>query len=570
LPSSRKIRYTTKISNIPTINSLHISDYVLIDRLDIEFRSGLTVITGPTGAGKSIIIGALGLLLGGKADAAVISGDADSCVVEGEFTVKDESVRRICEENDIDYDEGNFILRRVIHRSGRSRSFVNDCPVALPSLAALGRCLVDIHSQHDTLLLSSCVYQLSVLDRFAGNEPVLSRCHEQWDALREINSRIDALRSQISAASQQSEYNRDLYDKLAAARLREGEIAELEAEQYALAHSAQIKELIAASRELLDSEDPQKAGINAQLSTLQHTLFRLADFLPDFKELAERIESARIDIKDVWEEVENADERVSCSPERLQSVDDRLALLYGLLKRHGVETEAQLLERRDQLKVLAFGAEDMELQLEDMQKQKNAVQTEFEAICAQLHDSRTKAAKEFAKGISQSLSYMELEHSVFAVELTPCQAGPSGSDEASFVFSSFGGKPAPVAKCASGGELSRIMLSLKRLMSDFMEMPTVIFDEIDTGVSGSVADKMGSVICDMGKRMQVFAITHLPQVAAKGQAHYLVSKTSQDGRTQSSLRELSPEERVMEIARMLSGANLTAEAVANARALLLD
>jgi len=568
LPNSRKIRSITRISNTATINSLHIENYVLIDRLDIEFRSGLTVITGPTGAGKSIIIGALGLLLGSKADAAVISGEADSCIVEGEFTVKDDSVRRICEENDIDYEEGRFILRRVIHRSGRSRSFVNDSPVALPALSALGRCLVDIHSQHDTLLLSSSAYQLSVLDRFAGNGSALSRCREQWNKLHDINSEIDVLRQEISNVSLQSEYNRDLYEKLSSAKLRDGEIAELEAEQYALAHSAQIKELLASSRDLLDSEDPHKTGINSLLSDLRHTLERLSAFLPDFKELSDRVESARIDIKDVCEEIESADDKLTCSPERLQSVDDRLALLYGLLKRHGVQTEAELISRRDELKLLAFGSEEMKLRLEDLEKERKAVQADFEAVCTQLHNSRIKAATSFAKGISESLAYMELEHSVFEVELTAAPAGPTGVDEAAFVFSSFGGKPAAVAKCASGGELSRIMLSLKRMMSDFMEMPTVIFDEIDTGVSGSVADKMGSVICDMGGRMQVFAITHLPQVAAKGDAHYLVSKISEGGRTQSSLRELDPQERVMEIARMLSGAALTAEAVANAKALL--
>lgn len=512
----------------------------------------------------------MGLLLGGKADAGVISPNQDSCVVEGEFTVKDGAIRELCEENDIDYEEGHFILRRVILRSGRSRSFVNDCPVALPVLSSLGKRLVDIHSQHDTMLLSGSTYQLSVLDQFAGNNVLLQQCREKWNILRELSDRIDSLKAEIESVSLQSEYNRDLYERLASANLHSGEIAELEAEQYALSHSSQIKELLAASREILDPDDSQKSGVNMQLSALQHTLSHLANFLPNFKDLSDRIESARIEIKDICEEIEKADENASCSPDRLQSVDDRLALLYGLMKRHSAQTEDELILKRDQLKMLAFGTEDMKNQLEDMETEYKSRKAEYDVICEKLHDSRVRKAAEFSDGICRSLAYMELENSVFTVEFSTSAAGPSGTDEVCFVFSSFGGKPSPVAKCASGGELSRIMLSLKRVMSDFMEMPTVIFDEIDTGVSGSVADRMGSVICDMGKHIQVFAITHLPQVAAKGKAHYLVNKTIVQGRTKSSLRELDPEERVLEVARMLSGSTLTPEAVANAKSLLFD
>lgn len=417
--------------------------------------------------------------------------------------------------------------------------------------------------------MSSPAYQLQVLDRFAGNDALLERCREQWTALCTLSCQIDALRRDIESASAQSEYNRALYERLASANLREGEIAELEAEQYALHHSSQIKELLARSREILDSEDSRAAGVNSLLSSLEHTLSKLSEYLPEFGDLSARIESARIEIKDICEDIVAADENLSCSPERLQSVDDRLCLLYDLLRRNSVETEEQLIRRRDELKTLAFGKEDMLVQLEEMEKEREEVRAGLKAVCEQLHASRAEAAERFSAGICGSLAFMELENSVFRVELSPSSPGPSGSDEVSFVFSSFGGKPAPVAKCASGGELSRIMLSLKRMMSDFMEMPTVIFDEIDTGVSGSVADRMGSVICDMGRRMQVFAITHLPQVAAKGDAHYLVSKTITDrGQARSSLRELDSQERVMEIARMLSASNLTAEAVANAKALL--
>lgn len=551
------------------LQRLHISNFVLIDSLDIEFPDGLIIISGPTGAGKSILIGALNLLLGGKADASMISDGAENCVIEADFSLEDDALAAFCSDNDIDYDGGRLTVRRVLSRSGRSRSFVNDEPANLQVLEALGSHLVDIHSQHDTLLLTSRQFQLSVLDRYAGNRPLLDRCADLYSKVRTLDSEIASLEDAISRAEGESEYNRSLYEQLAKASLSDGELAALEEEQYTLAHSSQIKELLAAASEIFDPETSGKEGLNAALSSLSRTLQRLSEFLPDTAELAERIETARIEVKDIASEVEDRNSRMDCSPERLQQLDDRIALIYSLLKRHNVQTEAELISRRDSLKSLAFGCEALRESLEDKQNERRALAAELDSVAAELHTVRCAKAEEFSHRICEGLAFMELDRAVFKVSVEPAAMGPSGSDQVSFLFSATGtGTPAPVAKCASGGELSRIMLSLKQLMSEFMNMPTMVFDEIDTGVSGSVADRMGSVICTMGTTMQVFAITHLPQVAAKGGAHYLVQKSVDGDRTMSSIKKLSHDERVLELARMLSGSNLTPEAIANARSLL--
>lgn len=552
------------------LSSLHIRNYALIDTLDVSFPDALIIISGPTGAGKSILLGALGLLSGAKADAAAIADGAQTCIVEGEFDVKDEGLRRLCLENDLDYDEGHLIIRRTVSESGRSRGFINDSPVPLSLLAEFGSALVDIHSQHDTLLLTDKAYQLSVLDAVAGNGELLAKCGSNCTALREVRLRISALEERIARIRQESDYNAAVYEQLLSAGLQEGQIAELEAEQYQLAHSEQIKELLSAADDLLDATDASdgRQGITSDLSALGRNMDKLVEFIPSFRDLAARVESARIELKDIAEEVEAANERAVSDPARLESIDARLSLLYGLLKRHNCSTEAELIAKRDALQQEVCGSEQLQDELEQLRGQCAALEKEQKEICDGLHAAREKAVPSFVKRILHTLSFMELDRAVFDVRLNPVQPGPSGADQAEFLFSGGGSKPAPVAKCASGGELSRIMLALKELMSRHMNMPTMIFDEIDTGISGSVADHMGSVICEMGTRMQVVAITHLPQVAAKGSAHYLVQKSVEGDRAVSSIKKLSRDERVLELARMLSGAKVTDEALANAKALL--
>lgn len=549
------------------LESLHIRNFVLINSLDIDFPEGLIVITGPTGAGKSILIGALGLLLGRKADASVISGDAENCVVEGEFTSPSEAMHRFADENDFEYQNGLFTVRRTVARSGRSRAFINDTPVTLPVLEEFGAMLVDIHSQHDTRLLTSKPYQMSILDAYAGNAALLGDCAAAYRSKRSLMQEISRLEAEISQALSESEYNRSMYDQLQSAAIVPGEIVDLENEQLQLANAGDIKELVSSCMALNDGSD-NSAGVEQSLSIIRRNLEKLSSFLKGFDTLSERLESARLEIKDIASEIEAVNDSLNADPMRLQAVDDRLSLLYGLMKRHGVSSEEELIAKRDSLKDLVFGVENLQDELESLKKKFSKAETLYTSLCAELHERRVKASESFRAEILANLSFMELDKAAFEVGITPCEGSASGTDEVCFMFNAAGGKTAPLAKCASGGELSRIMLSLKQLMGGCMDMPVMIFDEIDTGVSGSVADKMGSVVCRMGEKMQVFAITHLPQVAAKGQAHYLVDKTVDGGSAVSTIKKLSDDQRVLEIARMLSGSSMSQAAIDNARALL--
>lgn len=554
------------------LQSLHIRNYVLIDSLDIDFPEGLIILSGPTGAGKSVLISALGLLQGKKADASAIAPEADSCVVEGEFEFADKALESLCLENDLDYDGGHFILRRTVAKSGRSRAFVNDVPVTLSVLEQFGSILVDIHSQHDTLLLTSRQYQLSVLDTFADNGKLLEKCAEAYRQVQRLDSEIKALETKLKRLDEESEYNRSLYKMLKDASVREGELEQLETEQNQLAHSEQIKELLVEASELFNPSSDNLQGINSSLQAALRCVNRLGEYMPAFTALAQRLESARVELKDIDEEIESANGALDCSPERLQWLDERLNLLYGLMKRFNVGCEAELIAKRNELESYVNGAAGLKDELDDLRNDREAAFASLTSVSEELHSRREKCCAEFARLVMSDLAFMELDKATFVVQLSPLDSiGPSGADGLSFLFSSTSARnmaPVPVAKCASGGELSRIMLSLKDVMSRFMNMPTMVFDEIDTGVSGSVADRMGSVICAMGQRMQVFAITHLPQVAAKGDAHFLASKVTEGDRTLSSIRMLTPDERVMELARMLSGESLTDAAVANAKSLL--
>lgn len=547
--------------------SLHIRNFVLINSLDIDFPEGLVVISGPTGAGKSILIGALGLLLGRKADVGVLSAGAENCVVEGEFSLDSQALKIFAQENDFEYENGNFTVRRTVARSGRSRAFINDTPVTMPVLEEFGAMMVDIHSQHDTRLLTSKSYQLSILDAFAGNSQLLGKCAEAYELKRSLHSQIASLEAKIASADAEADYNRTVYDQLCAAGLREGEIAELEQEQLQLANAEQIKELVSACVVLNDGDDNSE-GVESALNQMHKNLDKLSQYLKGFDSLAQRLESARLEIKDIAAEIQDTNDSLSADPDRLQFVDDRLSLLYGLLKRHHISTEAELIGKRDALKDLVCGSETLQESLLQLQKDYKKAAAEYDAVAAELHDRRQEASASFCAQIKSNLSFMELDRAAFEIQFAAVDGGACGTDEISFMFNAAGGAVVPMAKCASGGELSRIMLALKQLMSSCMSMPVMVFDEIDTGVSGSVADKMGSVICKMGGSMQVFAITHLPQVAAKGRAHYLVEKSSEDGVASSTIKKLSEDQRVLEIARMLSGSSLSQAAIDNARALL--
>lgn len=552
------------------LKGLSVKNYVLIDSLEIEFPEGLIIITGQTGAGKSIILGALSLLMGAKADAAAIADGADSCVVEGLFvTTGDRELQALLEENDIEDGGGELTVRRVVNRSGRSRSFINDCPVNLPLLTEVSARLVDIHSQHQNLALSDRRFQLSVLDMYAGNGSLLDECGKACASLRGLRSELAEVTERLDRLAAERDYSEARFRRLEAAALRDGELEELEAEQRRLANAGEIKESLCAVVEFFSPSVDGVPSPDGGLRSCVNTLSRLSKFLPEAGPLSERLASLRIELDDIAGEVSSVNSRLEVSPERLQAVEDRLSTIYGLLKAYSCATVSELMAERDRLSGELFDSDALEMRRQELERSAAEASGRLDALAAELHAARAGAAPAFSKAVVDSLRFLELDRAVFTVSFSEVPAGPSGTDSVQFLFSADGREPVDLAKCASGGELSRIMLSLKAMMARYTEMPTLFFDEIDSGVSGSAADRMGSLICDMGRDMQVFAITHLPQVAAKGDAHYLVSKSSgPDGRTVSTIEPLDAEGRILELARMLSGSVVTPAAIANARALM--
>ena len=558
------------------LRSLSIRNYVLIDSLDIEFPAGLIIITGQTGAGKSIILGALSLALGSKADLSAIGPAGDSCVVEAEFSVKDESGRMaaLLEENGVESGlspetgEGELIIRRVLSRNGRSRTFVNDCPAPVKLLSELSSGLIDIHSQHETMMLRDKQFQLSMLDHYAGNKAKLEACRTAWTTLAGLRRELEAMKSRLAALSTEKDYNQALLDQLVAASLSEGEIEELEAEQKMLANAEEIKSSLCQVESLFGRDESESMPVDTRLKEACKVLDKLSAYIPGLKELSGRIESSRLELDDILSDIEAREESTEVSGDRLVQVEDRLSLLYGLLKKHNCLTITELIAVRDKLDSSLADTSGLEEKIAAAGKEITLAEKAYDNAAVALSNARRAAVKGFAESVCSLIRSLDLERSIFDVVLGDAAPGPEGKDSILFVFSSTGSSPVDVAKCASGGELSRIMLSLKAMMARYTNMPAMIFDEIDTGVSGSAADKMGSMICSMGAYMQVFAITHLPQVAAKGDAHYIVTKTFSDDRTGTDIKRISGSERVNEIARMLSGSEITPEAVANAEALL--
>ena len=550
---------------------LHVRNFVLIDSLEIDFPEGLIIITGQTGAGKSILLGALSLVTGAKADASMVSEGADNCVVEAEFETDDPLIRSILEENEAEWDEGHLIIRRVVNRSGRSRAFVNDSPVPVTALQEISSRLIDIHSQHQTLLLSDKQFQLDILDHYAGNTTLRQECAAAWKDLISKKSELTAIESRIARIASDKEYNEAQYRQLEAASLREGELVELEEEQKQLANAEDIKTGLCGVEELFTaSSSGDSMSVDSSLKESVKMLMKVGRYLPAASQLADRLDSCRLELDDILAEVSDMNSRVDMSQERLEQVESRMSMLYGLLKKHGCADELELIALRDRLSEELFDSTRLEEQAEDIRKEIAKLDAHVRSIASNLHDSRSKAAADFSEAIASSIRGLEMPYAIFEVELVDIPVSATGSDAVAFRFSATGRNAVDVAKCASGGEMSRIMLALKAMMARYTSMPTMIFDEIDTGVSGSVADKMGSMICQMGEYMQVFAITHLPQVAAKGHAHYVVSKEIDPATSKavSTISRLKDDDRVLEVARMLSGSVLTDAAIANAKELL--
>ncbi|MCQ2142751.1 MAG: AAA family ATPase [Bacteroidales bacterium] len=554
------------------LSRLNISNYVLIDSLDITFPEGLIIITGATGAGKSILLGALGLVLGSKSDVSVLGDPTANCVVEAEFSGPlPDDVVALLEENDVETDGGNLIIRRVVAPSGRSRSFINDSPVQLALLGEISSNLLDIHSQHQTLLLKDTKFQLSLLDAYAGNAGLLEECASAHRKVASLKAELSDLDSKIALIERDRDYNEALLGALKSASLRDGELEELEAEQEKLANAESIKTALCEILGTYEGPEELSSNIADSLKEIRRRMEKLVRYIPSMDSLSSRVDSARVELEDIISEVESENAALDVSPERLQEIEDRLSLIYSLLRKHNVGTVAELLSIQSSLEEVCLDSSALSEKRSELAEELERATRGLEAAASALRSARAGAVPAFSAALESSVRSLELPLARFTVELVPLDTiSPSGFDAVRYLFSATGANPVEVARCASGGEMSRIMLCLKDMMARYSNMPTMIFDEIDTGVSGSVADRMGSMICSMGRYMQVFAITHLPQVAAKGDAHYLVSKTTDTatGTSVSTLSLLEGEARVLEIARMLSGSRLTDASIANARSLM--
>ena len=476
------------------LSRLQVRNYVLIDSLEIDFPEGLIIITGQTGAGKSILLGALSLLMGAKADASMVSDGAENCVVEAEFEAEDNGVTKaLLEENEVEWDGGHLIIRRVVNRSGRSRAFVNDSPVPVTILQDISSGLIDIHSQHQTLMLSDRNFQLETLDYFAGNADLRSKCMDVWRTLAAQRTELKEVEQKISRISAEQDYNEAQYRQLESASLRVGELDELEDEQKQLANAEDIKTALSAVEELF-APSSDMLSLDSSLKEVDKALSRVSRYVPSVIELSERIDSCRRELDDIYSEVSALNSRIDVSPERLEAVEDRMSLLYSLMQKHSCHDESELIAVRDSLSELLFDSTALIEKRMQLQSEISMTEKELGNLADMLHQRRSEAAVKFAGELTQSIRDLELPFAIFEVSLSDCPVGPTGSDTVSFRFSSTGKNAVDVSKCASGGEMSRIMLALKAMRARYADMPTMIFDEIDTGVSGSVADKKGSMI----------------------------------------------------------------------------
>lgn len=542
------------------LKSLHIENYAIIEQLDIEFAPSLNIITGETGAGKSILLGALSLLGGARADASAISDGADSCVVEGTFSIEGYGLEGLFEEQELDFDP-IVDIRRVISRSGKSRSFVGACPVSLQTLRAIADRLIDIHSQHQTLLLSRGDFQRQIVDAVAENASLVEKYRAVYERLLAIAREIDILRKAQADGAKMSDYLSFQIEELQTAAVRQGEQEELEAEQKQLSHAEEITSTLAGVVSALDGED--QSVLSAVRQGAQ-ALSRITANYAAAEELAERLNSCYIELKDIASEVEDAASEVELDPRRLEKVDERLDLIYTLCKKHSLESGDELPALLAKFSMQYEAIENGDQMI--AQKEEEAAKAEIEArqLADKISETRRKTSPKIEKHIVESLLKLGIKHPQFAIEVAQTELNAYGADEVHFLFSANEkSAPQPIEGVASGGEMSRLMLSIKELVAKKLKMPTVIFDEIDTGVSGAVADAMGTIIENMGTQMQVINITHLPQVAAKGDHHYKVYKDSA-----THIVKLEDKERVAEIAAMLSGAAITDAARAQAKTLL--
>ena len=550
------------------LQSIHIQNYALIESLDIDFHSGFSVITGETGAGKSIILGAIGLLVGQRADIKAIKTGANKCIVEARFNISSYQLEAFFEEHDLEYEDGECILRRELLASGKSRAFINDTPASLAQMKALGEKLIDVHSQHQNLLLNHEDFQLSVIDILANDEEQLTAYKALYQDYKRTSRELAQLIEQAEKSRQDEDYISFQVNQLEEANLQSGEQEELEQEAETLSHAEDIKASLYKVDQLMASDDTTLLSVTKECIQALQGISRV--FAPA-QEWIDRLESCYIELKDLANDVSSAGEDVEFNPTRLEFVNDRLNLIYTLQQKHHVSSVDELIAIAKGLRTQLDAITSSDDRIQELTRQKEDLYNKVKASAHLLTDMRTIAAQEIEKQMQAYLVPLGMPNVRFAVELTPRkEPDATGMDYVNFLFSANkNGTLQQVASIASGGEIARVMLSLKAMIAGAVKLPTIIFDEIDTGVSGSIAEKMAFIMQDMGQAdRQVISITHLPQIAARGAHHYKVYKEDTETGTNSHIRPLTHEERINEIANMLSGATLTEAALNNAKALL--
>jgi DNA repair protein RecN (Recombination protein N) len=548
------------------LTSLSIKNFALIEQLSMDFSEGFSIITGETGAGKSILLGALGLVLGKRADLTSLKDKEEKCVIEANFDISKYDLQPFFEARDLDY-EAHTIIRREILSSGKSRAFINDSPVNLQELQELSLFLIDIHSQNQTQELSEETIQFKIIDAIAGNQEVISGYESVLKAYKKHKNQLSALTQQLKEATKEQDYNTFLLEELVAAKLVAGEQEELESVYEQLNNVEFIKENI--DKSLVIAEEEQ-LGVIQNLKEIKVALMKISSISVDYKNILDRVTSVAIEFDDIIAELNQNAEKLVNDPAQLELVNQKLQTIYNLQKKHQVATVAELLEVQSVLESKVVSVDNLEAEIKRLESQLEEAQRDLNEKAAIISENRNNAVPVLSQKLLAILEQLGMPNAQFNITITPSpNFYPNGKDDIQFLFSANKGAAfGLLKKVASGGEMSRIMLAVKAILAAYSKLPTIIFDEIDTGVSGEIANKMAAIMKDMSHNMQVFAITHLPQIAARGNVHFKVFKATDHNQTTTQLRLLSKEERIVEIAEMLSGSNISDSAINHAKALL--
>ena len=549
------------------LKHLYIKNFTLIDELNIDFFSGFSVITGETGAGKSIIVGAVGLLKGNRADIKSIKANRDKCIVEATFNISTYDMKNLFDEHDIDYDENECIIRRELNNNGKSRAFINDMPVSLTTMKAIGECLIDVHSQHQNLLLNQEDFQLNIIDIIAQSQKQLALYSQAYNHYREANKQLALLKETIEKNNDNKDFMRFQLNELENMQIRDGELESIEQEVDLLGHAEEIKGALYDAYSNLSNDD---SGVVNNLKVALKRVEDIVNVYPDLSDTSARMESCYIELKDIMQELGRKADDIEHDPQRLASLTERLDALNNILHKYHVTSESELLAIQADLSKQLSMIDNADEELAEMERKANELLQQCTNQAALLTQQRTKAIAEVEQKMLEKLVPLGIPNARFKVNIEPKPLSNDGCDKITFLFSANKSTDLqPVSLVASGGEIARVMLSLKALVSGAVKLPTIIFDEIDTGVSGSVAEKMAQIMYEMGQNnRQVISITHLPQIASIGSKHYKVLKEETAEGTTSTMTLLNMDERVEEIAKMLSGSNISQAAIDNAKMLL--